>query len=61
MRQFLLPFLLVAIGGADIERAILSYLGSHYPIPDTEYVCELSGVMAQAPEADSVAVDVKPD
>jgi hypothetical protein len=57
MRYFLLPYLLVTIGSADIEQAVLKYLAAHYPLSRAEYTCDLLDISLPAVECDSVAVD----
>jgi predicted transcriptional regulator with HTH domain len=57
VRHFLLPIVLVSLGSADIERAILQYLNSHYPLSGAEYVCELTGAAQVQLEFDSVSVE----
>jgi len=57
VRHFLLPFLIVAIGNAEIEQAILKYLSEHFPLANAQYVCEFPGVAIHSGDADSMAID----
>lgn len=58
MRLFLLPLILLALTGADIEETIMGHLNANYPVDDAEYVCDFSRLnLDRLPEFDSVAVD----
>ncbi len=58
MKIFLLPFVLISITSANMERAVLDHLNKYYPVTDAEYVCDFSRInTSRIPESDSVAVD----
>ncbi len=58
MRLFLLPLILLALTGADVEEAIMGHLNANYPVDDAEYICDFSRLnLDRLPEFDSVAVD----
>jgi flagella basal body P-ring formation protein FlgA len=58
MRLFLLPLVLLALTGADVEEAIMGHLKANYPVDGAKYVCDFSRLdLDQLAEFDSVAVD----
>jgi flagella basal body P-ring formation protein FlgA len=58
MRLFLLPFILFALTGADVEKAIMGHLNANYPVDGADYVCDFSRLdLDRLAEFDSVAVD----
>lgn len=58
MRLFLLPLVLFALTGADVEEAIMGHLNANYPVDGAEYVCDFSRLnLDRLAEFDSVAVD----
>ena len=58
MRLFLLPIVLIALTGADVEKTIMAHLNANYPVDGAEYVGDFSRLnLGQLAEFDSVAVD----
>lgn len=58
MRLFLLPFVLFAMTGTDVEESIMGHLKANYPVDGAEYVCDFSRLnLNRLTEFDSVAVD----
>jgi len=58
MRIFLLPLILMAVSAPDIERTIVEHLNRHFPLAESEYLCDFSRLnIPEANQFDSVAVD----
>jgi hypothetical protein len=56
MRQFLLPFVIVAIGNADMETAILRYLDACHSSENTKHHCDIWQLPHPGGEFDGVSV-----
>lgn len=58
MRLFLLPIVLIALTGADVEKTIMAHLNANFPVDGAEYVGDFSRLnLGSLAEFDSVAVD----
>lgn len=58
MRLFLLPIVLIALTGADVEKTIMAHLNANFPVDGAEYVGDFSRLnLGPLAEFDSVAVD----
>ena len=58
MRFILLPIILIALNGADIEKVIIADLNSRFPLTNSQYACDFSHLyLGVLPDYDSVAVD----
>jgi flagella basal body P-ring formation protein FlgA len=58
MRFIFLPIILIALSGADIEKAVMADLNSHFPLTNSQYACDFSHLyLGVLPDYDSVTVD----
>ncbi len=54
----MLPFIIIALNNADIEKTILSNLNQRFPLTNAQYVCDFSRLnLTNMPVSDSVAID----
>lgn len=58
MKFILLPIILIALNGSDIEKAVIADINSHFPLTNSQYACDFSHLyLGVLPDFDSVAID----